>query len=82
MENDNVRPRLIAATCALAALPFAVPAHAQGTPEQRAACEPDAFRLCNDEIPDAARVEACLRFKMRQLSPACRAVFTPVRGRR
>ena len=74
--------RLILATSAIAALSFAASAHAQGTPEQRQACEPDAFRLCNDAIPDAGRVEACLRVKMRQLSPGCRAVFTPVRDKR
>jgi hypothetical protein len=77
-----VKFRLILATSAIAALPFALPAHGQGTPEQRAACEPDAFRLCNDAIPDSTRVEACLRVKMRQLTPGCRAVFTPIREKR
>ena len=32
-----------------------------GTPEQRAACAPDAFRLCAGYIPDPTRVEHCLR---------------------
>src|ERR1700738_1687758 len=32
-----------------------------GTPEQRAACAPDAFRLCSGYIPDPTRVEYCLR---------------------
>ena len=35
----------------------------RGTPEQRAACSPDAFRLCAGYIPDATNVEACLRQK-------------------
>ncbi|WP_027554329.1 hypothetical protein [Bradyrhizobium sp. Cp5.3] len=47
----------------------------RGTPEQRAACTPDAFRLCSAYIPDPASVEACLRFKKADLSEACRAVF-------
>ncbi|OKO83703.1 hypothetical protein AC630_11215 [Bradyrhizobium sp. AS23.2] len=47
----------------------------RGTPEQRAACAPDAFRLCAGYIPDAANVEACLRQKKSDLSDACRAVF-------
>ncbi len=46
-----------------------------GTPEQRAACTPDAFRLCSAYIPDATRVEGCLRFRKSDLSEACRSVF-------
>ena len=47
----------------------------RGTPEQRAACAPDAFRLCLSYIPDAANVEACLRQRKSDLSDACSAVF-------
>ncbi|WLA82185.1 hypothetical protein [Bradyrhizobium elkanii] len=47
----------------------------RGTPEQRAACAPDAFRLCLSFIPDATNVEACLRQRESALSDACRAVF-------
>ena len=44
------------------ALMFAsLPAAAQQwTPKQRAACEPDAMRLCNHYIPDVQRVSACM----------------------
>ncbi len=47
----------------------------RGTPEQRAACTPDAFRLCSDYIPDASKVESCLRHRKLDLSSACRSVF-------
>ena len=47
----------------------------RGTPEQRAACTPDAFRLCAIHIPDPARVESCLRQNTSLLSEACRSVF-------
>ena len=47
----------------------------RGTAEQRAACAPDAFRLCMSYIPDATNVEACLRQRKSDLSDACRAVF-------
>ena len=47
----------------------------RGTSEQRAACAPDAFRLCASYIPDATNVEACLRQRKSDLSDACRAVF-------
>lgn len=47
----------------------------RGTAEQRAACAPDAFRLCAGYLPDATNVEACLRQRKSDLSEACRAVF-------
>jgi hypothetical protein len=63
---------------ALAVLLCATTASAQenrGTPEQRAACAPDAFRFCVGYIPDPRRVESCLRQNMSDLSAACRSVF-------
>jgi hypothetical protein len=51
------------------------PAAAQGTPEQRAACEGDAMRFCNQYVPDVQRVTACMAQHRRYLSPRCRAVF-------
>ena len=45
------------------------------TAEQRAACTPDAFRLCSNEIPSIEGVTACMRKKQSQLSPSCRVVF-------
>jgi hypothetical protein len=50
---------------------------AQGTAEQRAACTPDAFRLCSSEIPDVARVLACMKAKRANLSAECRAAAFP-----
>ena len=47
----------------------------RGTPEQRAACAPDAFRLCSSYIPDPTTVEQCLRQNKSDLSDACRSVF-------
>ncbi len=52
-------------------------AFAQGTPQQREACTPDAFRLCTAYMPDPGRVEACLRASGPRLSPHCYAVFFP-----
>ena len=62
----------------LAALLCATAASAQdnrGTPEQRAACAPDALRFCSSYIPDPARVEDCLRQNGAALNSACRSVF-------
>ena len=51
------------------------PAAAQGTPGQRAACEGDAMRLCNQYVPNVQRITACMAQHRRYLSPRCRAVF-------
>ncbi len=52
-------------------------AFAQGTPQQREACTPDAFRLCGAYLPDPDGVEACLRASGPRLNPACYEVFFP-----
>jgi hypothetical protein len=52
----------------------------RGTAEQRAACAPDAFRLCAGYIPDPSRVEQCLRQNKSDLSDACRSVFEQSAG--
>ena len=62
-----------AATCLCATSAFAQENY--GTPEQRAACTSDAFKLCSSNIPDAAKVETCLRQNKSGLSNACRSVF-------
>ncbi len=49
----------------------------QGMEAQREACTPDAFRLCMSSMPDAGRVEGCLRSNNSRLSAACYAVFNP-----
>ncbi len=57
------------------AMTFGTPASAQPAtinPEQ--ACRDDAFKLCNDFIPDRDKVGACLRRKARSLSKDCRTV--------
>ena len=57
------------------------PADAQPTPEQRQACEQDAYRFCQEAIPDEQRVRQCLVRNMRRLTPACRSAFHRKRGR-
>ena len=67
------RPSLVAAMLVCAAAAFAE--ENRGAPWQRATCAPDTFRLCSSVIPDAAKVESCLRQKQAELSNACRAFF-------
>ena len=49
-------------------------------PEQ--ACRDDAFKFCNNEIPDRTKVGACLRKHARSLSKDCRTVVTGGGGSR
>lgn len=61
---------------AFGALAFAPSlASAQGTEEQRAACQPDAARFCQQVGTDRQRVAQCLGQNFRRLSPACRQVM-------
>lgn len=47
----------------------------QGTPEEQAACAPDASRFCKDQIPDTFRVLACLQQNRAQLRKECQQVL-------
>jgi hypothetical protein len=68
---------LAAALAALIGVASTAPPAAaqQGTPEQRAACEGDATRLCGQFVPDVQKITACMHAKRRYLSPRCRVVF-------
>jgi hypothetical protein len=48
----------------------------QGTPEEQAACAPDASKFCKDAIPDTFRVLACLQDHREKLQKACQQVLT------
>ena len=50
-------------------------AFAQGTPEQRQACAPDAMRLCSDFIPDVPKITKCMKAKYKELSQPCRVAM-------
>lgn len=47
------------------------------TPEERQACTDDAFRVCQQAIPDRDRVFACLAANSTALSPLCRHALEP-----
>ena len=80
MNIRSAQPKLRPITAAaavllgLALMSASWPAPAQQwTPQQRAACEPDAMRLCQQYISDIGRVS--MSHYRRYLSPACRAEF-------
>jgi hypothetical protein len=63
------------ASVALVALLTGSRATAQGTAEQRAACEDEARWLCSNYIPDADAIKGCMLRNLSELSPRCRAMF-------
>jgi type II secretory pathway component PulL len=76
IRTDRLHRRSMMIVAALFGLTLmSLPAAAQGTPEQRAACQDDAMRLCNQYVPDVNRITACMSQKRRYLSARCRAVF-------
>jgi hypothetical protein len=50
-------------------------AAAQGTPEARQACTPDAMRLCSEFLSDVSQTTRCMLAKRAYLSPECRAAM-------
>jgi hypothetical protein len=74
MMRNAARIAVAAALCFGAAHAMAEPG--SGTTDQQDACRPDVFRLCSGEIPNRRKIVACLRENRKQLSPACRKVFS------
>jgi hypothetical protein len=57
-------------------LPLPIPGvGARGTPEDQAACNPDARRLCREYVGNDMAVLACFQQNRPKLSPACAAVL-------
>jgi hypothetical protein len=50
-------------------------AAAQGSPEQRKLCGPEAVRLCKEFVPNVEKVTECMTAKKAELSAACRNVM-------
>ena len=50
-------------------------AGAQGSPEARQACTPDAMRLCSEFTSDVSQTTKCMMAKRAQWSPECRAAM-------
>jgi hypothetical protein len=44
---------------------------------QKHPCHDDAFRFCGKDIPNHAKIHACLLLNVDHLSPACRAIISP-----
>jgi hypothetical protein len=79
--NVDCRSSRLVAFCLAVSAGFALspiapsPVVAQGTPEQRAACEEEAKYLCANYIPDEQQITACMVRNVHSLSAQCRAMF-------
>jgi hypothetical protein len=71
-------PKVIAFALLLSLASFIAPASAQSAnnPQAQQACQDDAFKFCNELIPDETKVKACLIHNLRRLTPACRRMFS------
>ena len=77
IQEFNLMRKLMALAFILAnAAPLTAFAQSQ---EDQTACTPDVMRLCQQDIPDASRIVACLVRSKLQLSPACSMVFNRAR---
>ena len=74
--SNTLRTGVGALVLAASLVSFAAPSSAEiATAQQRAACTPDAFRLCSSEIPNIPAITACMKKNFSNLSPACKAVI-------
>ena len=73
MMRNTARMAVAAVLCFTAVHAVAEPG--KGTRDEQAACKPDVFRLCSEQIPVTARIVTCLKQHKHDLSPACRKVF-------
>jgi len=47
----------------------------EGTPEEQAACAPDAKRFCKEDLSDTFKVLACLQDNRSKLRKVCQKVL-------
>jgi hypothetical protein len=68
-------PASLLALGALSALGAVTAAHAATHDEQAKACRGDAMHFCAADIPNKAKITACMKQHIDELSPPCRAMF-------
>ena len=78
MGNRMKRPIIAFATLfgiVLIASVVPEPAAAQFTAAQKAACGPDAKRLCSKSMANAQKLSACMQKNASKVSPRCKAAM-------
>lgn len=67
--------RAVVFTACVGAAVAPLAARAASRAEQEHACRRDALRLCANDVPNKARITACMKAHYDQLSPRCQAMF-------
>ena len=67
--------RIFWLACLFAIATASTASFAEGTPEQRRACEADAMKFCREFVPNAKRITECMQKNVAKLSPLCRTQF-------
>ncbi|MDR6379203.1 hypothetical protein [Paraburkholderia caledonica] len=62
-------------TASLFAISAVTAANAATQDEQAKACRGDAMHFCAADIPNKAKITACMKQHIDELSPPCRAMF-------
>lgn len=75
IERCAIRNLKLVSGLALCLAMLPLTAHAFTQEDQSRLCMGDAFRLCSSEIPNVARITACMRRNRAYLSEGCRRVF-------
>jgi hypothetical protein len=77
MRTDLLTIRKLKIVSGLAFCLAMLPAssHAFTQDDQQRLCTGDVFRLCSSEIPNRARIIACMHRQKASLSQGCRSVF-------
>ena len=72
-----MRVRLLVLTLCLCAPSLAQAALKQDSVRQRAeqACYNNVVKFCNDDVPDEAKITACMSRNRSRLDPDCREIF-------
>jgi len=71
----NKTHALLAASFVALSAVTAAQTHAATRDEQAKACRGDAMHFCASEIPNKAKITACMKQHIDELSPPCRAMF-------
>src|SRR6202166_5440148 len=73
--NRTIRQAALAAAFAVAFSALSSSASFAFSAEAQQMCTGDAFRLCSSDIPNVAKITACMMKKRASLSTGCRTVL-------
>lgn len=73
--NRTITTAVLTMFCACAGQACAATEPLNITPEEHAACDDDAARLCSAAYPNETKMLGCMKVNLNKLSPICLATF-------